>query len=58
MPETMKTRKQEVSELLDDLDAEIMQKYSEIEHAWLYNAIAQKVKLEIEFDALKKQCVE
>lgn len=55
MPETVKTRLQEVSELLDELDAEIMQRYPEIEHAWLHNTIAQKMKLEIEFSSLKKQ---
>ena len=47
MPE-MKTRKQELNEMLDDLDAEIMQKYPEIENAWLHETIAKKVELEIE----------
>ena len=47
MPE-MKTRKQELNEMLDDLDVEIMQKYPEIENAWLHETIAKKVKLEIE----------
>lgn len=48
----MKGRKEELEELLDDLDQEIMQKYPEIENAWLHEAIAKKVKLEIERAAL------
>jgi len=44
----MKTRLEELNEMLDNLDAEIMTKYPEIENDWLHYAIAQKVKLEIE----------
>ncbi len=47
MPE-MKTRRQELNEMLDDLNAKIMQKYPEIENARLHKTIAKKVKLEIE----------
>jgi len=44
----MPTRLDELNELLDNLDAEIMARYPEIEHAWLYNTIATKVQYEIE----------
>lgn len=45
-----------IDEKLDELDHEIMQKYPEIENAWLYNAIAEKVQLEIaRHDLLEKQ---
>lgn len=41
-----------ISEQLDEIDAEIMKRYPEIEHAWLHNTIAAKVKLEIEYAKL------
>ena len=46
----MKTRREELDEMLDNLDAEILQKFPEGPEAnnWLHNAIAEKVKLEIE----------
>lgn len=48
----MKTRLEEVIELLDSQDDEIRAKYPEIENAWLHEAIAKKVKLEIEYAKL------
>ena len=46
----MKTRREELVKMLDDLDAEILQKFPEGPEVnnWLHNAIAKKVKLEIE----------
>lgn len=46
----MKTRKEEIEELLNDIDAEILTKFPEgLEvNNWLHETIAKKVKLEIE----------
>lgn len=46
----MKTRREEIEEMLDDLDAQIMSNFPEgpSVNNWLHNAIAEKVKLEIE----------
>lgn len=47
----MKTRKEELEELIDDIDDQIRMRYPEIEHAWLHHTIAKKVKLEIDWSA-------
>ena len=46
----MKTRLQELDEMLDDLDAQIISNFPEGPRVnnWLHNAIAKKVELEIE----------
>lgn len=44
----MKTRLEELDEMLDNLDDEIRAKYPEIENTWLHDIIAKKVKFEIE----------
>ena len=46
----MKTRLQELNEMLDDLDGQIMSNFPEGSsiNNWLHNAIAKKVELEIE----------
>lgn len=46
----MKTRKEELDEMLDRLDAQILSNFPEgpSVNNWLHNAIAEKVKLEIE----------
>ena len=46
----MKTRLQELNEMLDDLDGQIMSNFPEGSNInnWLHNAIAKKVELEIE----------
>ena len=45
----MKTRLQELNEMLDDLDGQIMSNFPEGSNTnnWLHNAIAKKVELEI-----------
>jgi len=45
MPET---RKQEISKMLEDINAELKLKYPEDEHAWLHDVIKWKTKLEVE----------
>ena len=46
----MKTRLQELNEMLDDLDGRIMSNFPEGSNInnWPHNAIAKKVELEIE----------
>ena len=44
----MKTRAEELEEMLDDIDNQIRALYPEIEHAKLHNLIGEKVKLERE----------
>ena len=51
----MPTRIEELETMLDELDQKIMDKYSEIEHAWLHYAIARKVELELERARLNGQ---
>lgn len=45
----MKTRKEEIEEMMDAIDDQIRARYPEIEHAWLHNAIGKKMKLEMEW---------
>lgn len=46
----MKTRLQELNEMLDDLDGQIISNFPEGSNInnWLHNVIAKKVELEIE----------